>query len=135
MNEVRMIDANALAERVKRYISVAGKDAIVKFIDETPTVESWISVADKLPEFPGLYLGVVNGQWRNITFEDAILFVEYDSDTGEWWIEDHPEACGIRLSYWMEIPPAPVHRVKPTMRDGDNYKTIGPLFQDGQVIR
>lgn len=128
MNEVRLIDANVLAERVKRYISVAGKDAIVKFIEDEPTVTGWISVEDKLPELYGIYLGVVNGKWRNITFEDAVEFVEYDPETKEWFLEEYPGAHGVKISYWMDIPPAPPHKETPQqLRDGDNYKAIGPM--------
>lgn len=115
MNEVRLIDANALAERVKRCISVAGKDAIVKFIEDEPTVTGWISVADKQPELYGIYLGVVNGKFRNITFQDAVEFVEYDPETKEWFLEEYPAAHGVKVLFWMDIPAAPPHQEPPSI--------------------
>ena len=37
VKEVRLIDANALAHRVRQHISIAGKDTIVEMIEEEPT--------------------------------------------------------------------------------------------------
>ena len=127
MREVRPIDANALIEWVRNYISVAGKDTIVNLLEAAPTVTGWVSVADKQPELYGIYLGVVNGKWRNITFEDAVEFVEYDPETKEWFLEEFPAARGVKISYWMDIPAAPPHKEAPQLRDGDNFVVVGPM--------
>ena len=120
MENVRLIDANALAERVKRYISVAGKDAIVKFIEDESTVTGWISVADKLPELIPCNAGTAYSEavivWTDnrkamVAVWDGIDFL----CAARYW-----EAEGEKITHWMPMP-------QPPMRDGDNYKVIGPM--------
>lgn len=111
VNEVRLIDANALAERVRRYISVAGKDAIAKFIEDEPTVDPWISVADKLPE---------NDDYVVVAYESGKMGRDFFSNIRNDFVFKH----GGEITHWMPMP-------SPSLRDGDNYKVIGPMGPSG----
>lgn len=114
--EVRLIDANALSEKVSKYISVAGKNKILGMIEEEPT--PWISVKDQLPTDERVIV-IVNGEYKNITFIDAVETAEYFAEEKEWILDCYPYVKGVRISYWMPMPEPP------TLRDGDNYKVIG----------
>lgn len=111
MNEVRLIDANALAERVKRYISVAGKDAIVKFIEDEPTVTGWIPVKERIPD---------NEDYVIVAYESGYVCRDFYSKNRNDFVFKHRG----EITHWMPMP-------QPPMRDGDNYKAIGPMRPSG----
>ncbi len=94
MNEVRLIDANALVERVRKYISVAGKDTIAKMIDEAPTVMGWISVTDRLPE---------NEDYVIVAYENGKVGRDFYSNIRRDFAFQH----GGRVTHWMPFPDPP----------------------------
>lgn len=49
-------------------------------------------------------LAIANGRFRNIIFNNAPVIAEYCDDEG-WIIEGYEEAVGLRVDFWMDIPP------------------------------
>lgn len=111
MENVRLIDANALVEWVRKYISVAGKDTVVKIIEAAPTVTDWISVADKLPE---------NEDYVIVAYESGKVGRDFFSNIRNDFAFKHSG----EVTHWMPMP-------APPMRDGDNYTVIGPMEPSG----
>lgn len=112
--EVRLIDANSLIDRVERYISVAGKDKIVQMICEEPTAVGWISVEDRIPD---------NEDYVIAAYESGKVGRDFYSNIRKDFAFQH----GGKVTHWMPMPPAPVHKEPFVMRDGDNFVVLGQV--------
>lgn len=89
LKEISMVDCNAELQRVMDTVSRIG----------------WISVKDKLPVGDVMVLVVVNGEYGNLNFENAVEMGSYGSDG--WLLEAFPEIENPAVSCWMELPEAP----------------------------
>ena len=119
-NEVRLIDANALKESLKKY-KVKGynhkyvqgmQDAIdgyfPRIIDDAPTIEAepdngWISVKDRLPDDKERYL---------ICTEDGRIDIAYYQPIGDKFSDYEPfwqGSCRLTTSvtHWQPLPELP----------------------------
>lgn len=64
----------------------------------------WIPVSERLPEDPDeSVLITVNGTYKNITFEDAIMLAVYDKVEG-WILEAYPDWLEPNVTAWIELP-------------------------------
>ena len=63
----------------------------------------WIPVKEKLPENNIAVLIQVNGEYENITFENAFEFASY-SKIGEWELEAYPDWTTPNVVAWMSLP-------------------------------
>lgn len=64
----------------------------------------WNDAKKKKPENGKFVLSIVNGRFKQISFKNAPVIAEYYDDEG-WIIEGYEEAVGLRVDFWMEIPP------------------------------
>lgn len=64
----------------------------------------WHDAKKKKPENGKFVLSIVNGRFKQISFRNAPVIAEYYDDEG-WIIEGYEEAVGLRVDFWMEIPP------------------------------
>ena len=81
---------------------------IQKKLDSAPGVVSlggWISTEWEVPADDRGVLALVDGKWKNIRFEHAVLLAYYVD--GEWILEMYPEAEDITVSHWAFIPELP----------------------------
>lgn len=99
-----------LIERKRSRIEITEFNAdIQKKLDSAPGVVSlggWISTERELPADDRGVLALVDGKWKNIRFEHAVLLAYYVD--GEWILEMYPEAEDITVSHWAIIPELPV---------------------------
>lgn len=64
----------------------------------------WIPVSERLPEDPDeSVLITVNGTYKNITFEDAIMLAVYDKDEG-WIIDGYQYWLTAQVTAWIPLP-------------------------------
>lgn len=64
----------------------------------------WIPVSERLPEdHDESVLITVNGTYKNITFEDAIMLAVYDKVEG-WILEAYPDWLEPNVTAWIELP-------------------------------
>lgn len=74
-------------------------------VDVSPSEQKWISVTERLPEADVLVLAVVNGNYRNIEFRNALEIACHNGDG--WCLEAFPEWDGPEITYWMPLPEPP----------------------------
>ena len=103
-------------EVVKEYfcglIDAGAKDVDVvdcgvetqRIVDKVPGI-GWIGVEDKLPEYDGNVLVILNGKYGNITFVNAIQMGSYHRDG--WLLPEFPYIENPKVSHWMELPDGP----------------------------
>lgn len=108
MTEKKYIDAEAWLKQCNP--SWMNYNLAQKIIREAPVAEvfgQWIEVADRVPKDGDQFvLGVVNGKYENITFDNAIQIVEYVA--GEGWLMDGYERLGyVNVTHWMPLPAGP----------------------------
>lgn len=66
-------------------------------------VRKWIPVAEGLPLGDESVLVQVNGTYKNVTYENAILTGAYFEDGG-WIIDEKPEWEDPEIVAWMPLP-------------------------------
>lgn len=66
-------------------------------------VRKWIPVAEGLPLGDESVLVQVNGTYKNVTYENAILTGAYFEDGG-WIIDEEPEWEDPEIVAWMPLP-------------------------------
>jgi len=72
----------------------------------TGTSDGWFNAKDVFPEADEAVLVVVDGKYKNITFEDAVMTAEYIDD-GDWWIEAYPRWSNPVVKFWRPLPEPP----------------------------
>lgn len=124
---MRLIDADALKKEWRmgdvcdtcdQDVGQCGNDYcfskmdVCAMIDDTPTVNGWISVKDRLPEATK---PDANG---NITFSDYVLTYQTYKDGFSWvttdacrvdrgvWMHEVP-GSGCKVTHWMTLPEPP----------------------------
>ena len=71
---------------------------------EKQATSEWIPVSDRTPVDPGeSVLITVNGTYKNITFEDAIMMAVYDKDEG-WIIDGYEYWRTAQVTAWQPLP-------------------------------
>lgn len=124
---MRLIDANELKERIKRFLGIKSLDylqpaekAIVKLIDGMATVKEvdWIPCREGLPEKSGEYfvtwtaprlkgrrfIEIVEFTAPHSTYdEDGYTIVPGPDDEGEWETYDI-NYDGVEVLAWMVLP-------------------------------
>lgn len=110
MQEVRLIDADALYRKVKTECNPYGKPTIgfddgkkvLELIDATPTIESapkWIPCSERLPE--PLINVIVCTDIKTVTLAWLMYDNWYFADTGN----GHIEQWGMSdVTHWMPLP-------------------------------
>lgn len=107
---MRLIDADAMKERIVDYTGIRKAEVIREWIDEQPTVSGWISVDDATPDKDGKYL-TWHGQSPMIqafglTGAHLIGMSTWIEQKGGWWsIEMNRPIIGI--TYWQPLPEPP----------------------------
>lgn len=98
-----------LIERKRSRVEVTEFNAdIQEKLERTPGVVSlggWISTEWEVPADDGVVLAIVDGSYKNVRFEHAVLLAYYVD--GEWILEQYPEATDITVSHWAFIPKLP----------------------------
>ena len=110
-----MIDEKKLIEDILQHENVLAsanhvyksgyrdrQDEIIDIINSQPKVGEWIPVAERLPDSIEDVLVTVNGRFRNIIFDTAILIGSYSSDG--WWIEEYSEWENPIVTAWLPLP-------------------------------
>ena len=78
----------------------ATKQATSNYISE------WIPVSERLPDNADEdVLITVNGTYKNITYEDAVMLAVYDKDEG-WIIDGYQYWLTAQVTAWQPLPPA-----------------------------
>ena len=114
-----LISRAALLESIKRIANTCYDDPSIttmaaiadvsSAVLEAPSVGScWVSITKSLPGTDCFVLGIVNGTYGNITFENAIQLVEYDGSV--WWIDGYPDIDAVNVTHWMPLPQGPVRK-------------------------
>lgn len=67
----------------------------------------WIPVSERLPDMNDYdrVLGVVSGKFGYTVFQNAVICVGYDPDSG-FFLEEYPDV-EITVTHWMPLPEAP----------------------------
>lgn len=79
---------------------------LIKTAVEFYEKHKWISANDELPlEADEFVLVVVNRQYKNIKFEEAIQIADY-SDEG-WIIDGFEDWGNLDVTHWMPLPEPP----------------------------
>lgn len=98
-----------LIERKRSRVEITEFNADIQVkLDRAPGVVSpggWISTKWEVPADDSEVLAIVDGKWKNIRFEHAVLLAYYVD--GEWILEQYPEATDITVSHWAFIPELP----------------------------
>ena len=77
---------------------------IIDIINRQPKVGEWIPVSERPPEDPDeSVLITVNGIYKNITFEDAVMLAVYDKDEG-WIIDGYQYWLTAQVTAWQPLP-------------------------------
>lgn len=66
-------------------------------------VHKWVHVAEGLPLGDERVLVQVNGTYKNVTYENAILTGAYFEDEG-WIVDEEPEWEDPEVVAWMPLP-------------------------------
>ena len=73
-------------------------------IQDIPKVGEWIPVSEGTPEDPDeSVLITVNGTYKNITYEDAVMLAVYDKDEG-WIIDGYQYWLTAQVTAWQPLP-------------------------------
>lgn len=90
--------------RVEQWIEKNGiEEALEKQATSNYTSE-WIPVSERTPVDPDeSVLITVNGTYKNITFEDAIMMAVYDKDEG-WIIDGYEYWLTAQVTAWRLLP-------------------------------
>lgn len=127
---IKRSDVGALIKDFCKNIIEDGRDFvevtefnadIQKKLEGLPGVvpDGWISTEWELPTAQtGQVLALVNGKYKNIGFDHAVLLADYVD--GEWMLEDYPEATDITVSHWAFIPKLPEGVLDEIKRRVDN---------------
>lgn len=79
-------------------------DDFEEWIARQPKVGEWIPVSERLPENADEYVLItVNGTYKNITYEDAIMLAVYDKDEG-WIIDGYQYRLTAQVTAWQPLP-------------------------------
>ena len=71
---------------------------------EKQATSDWIPVSERPPEDPDeSVLITVNGTYKNITFEDAVMLATYDKDEG-WIIDGYQYWLTAQVTAWQPLP-------------------------------
>lgn len=109
---MRLIDADALKAEIqrrrKRYKTLTGVD-MAMLVDDAPTVGSWISVKDRLPD------SMANKVLVWLEHEDSVGYIgfgHYEKFNGAetWYDLEHAEPFarhGYYVTRWMPLPEPP----------------------------
>ena len=112
-----MIDENKLIEERSEWLNpnCVGKEEYnkgwndcnrywMKIIDSQPKAGEWIPVSEGTPEDPDeSVLITVNGTYKNITYEDAVMLAVYDKDEG-WIIDGYQYWLTAQVTAWQPLP-------------------------------
>ena len=80
------------------------QDETIDIIDSQPKVGEWIPVSERLPDNADEdVLITVNGTYKNITYEDAIMLAVYDKDEG-WIIDGYEYWLTAQVTAWQPLP-------------------------------
>lgn len=83
---------------------IDGVAAVETLIKTAPKVGEWIPVSERPPEDPDeSVLITVNGIYKNITFEDAVMLATYDEDEG-WIIDGYQYWLTAQVTAWRSLP-------------------------------
>lgn len=66
-------------------------------------------IYDRLPtekENKNGIVGIVNGYNGKIRFTDAVIFVDYDFESKEWWSQDY-DLTDCKVECWFPVPAYP----------------------------
>ena len=103
---MRLIDAETLKNRILELypIDIGGEavqKAVIRTVDDAPTIGGWISVEDRQPEDEGDVL--VYGVSPRGRKKTAIMnYLAFDADRPRWALD------GIwTVLYWMPLPEPP----------------------------
>lgn len=92
------IKEEAIKMAIEAIEKQATKQATSNYISE------WIPVSERTPVDPDeSVLITVNGTYKNITFEDAIMMAVYDKDEG-WIIDGYEYWLTAQVTAWQPLP-------------------------------
>lgn len=103
--EIALINNNTSCEWLKKDVegTITAFSMAIDAIQKQATSE-WIPVSEKLPEDADeLVLITVNGTYKNIIFEDAVMLATYDEDEG-WIIEGYQYWLTAQVTAWRALP-------------------------------
>ncbi|MBO5355725.1 MAG: DUF551 domain-containing protein [Clostridia bacterium] len=114
-----LIDAEAWLDQCNK--SYMHYNLAKKIIAAAPRVEvpCWVDAAEELPDTDQFVLGIVNGKYENITFQNAIQLVEYDGKC--WYLDGYPQIDAVNVTHWMPLPMGPGKEIR-TVEDACPYK-------------
>ena len=114
-----MIDEKKLLENRPEYLNPNMDDEIksahnkgwndcnkywFNIIEEQLKVNEWIPVSERLPDNADEdVLITVNGTYKNITYEDAVMLAVYDKDEG-WIIDGYQYWLTAQVTAWQPLP-------------------------------
>lgn len=112
-----MIDEKKLIEDILQHENVLAsanhvyksgyrdrQDEIIDIINRQPKVGEWIPVSERLPDNADEdVLITVNGTYKNITYEDAVMLAVYDKDEG-WIIDGYQYWLTAQVTAWQPLP-------------------------------
>lgn len=71
---------------------------------EKQAASEWIPVSERLPDNADEdVLITVNGTYKNITYEDAVMLAVYDKDEG-WIIDGYQYWLTAQVTAWQPLP-------------------------------
>lgn len=75
---------------------------------EEISIRRWIPVTERVPGIDDgdWVLGVVNGFVCGTIYKNAIVTVEYDEDSGCWYLHDASKQM-LTITHWMPLPQPP----------------------------
>ncbi len=86
-----------------RHCNTCPTDTAKKALEKQATSE-WIPVSERLPDNADEdVLITVNGTYKNITYEDAIMLAVYDKDEG-WIIDGYQYWLTAQVTAWQPLP-------------------------------
>ncbi len=110
-----LISREAIHTKVKQIANVcynepaitvmAALSDVCDAILTAPAAVRWVPVTEALPDTDRFVLGIVDGKYGNITFQNAVQLVEYDGSC--WWLDGYPNLDAVNVTHWMPLPKVP----------------------------